>query len=209
MSIPDITVLVVVLLSGIIAFRLGLVRVILGLAGWFGATLATIYSYSHIRPYAREWIGNQLIADIGAGAAIFIISMIILTLISHAIASGVRESSFGMLDRSFGLLAGLVIGVFVVSAGYIFSQQGLKITDQSSFYKGSKTLPLIKRSATILAVAAPDDWGLSVSSGPATDREKQFRSLMSPKPKTGRQDRGSGYKPAERQDMDRLIRSHQ
>ena len=115
MNVADIVVLVIVLLSGIIAFRLGIVRVILGLAGWVGATLVTIYSYSYTRPLAREWIDNELIADILAGTAIFILTMVVLTLISHAIASSVRESSFGMLDRSFGLITGLMIGGILVS----------------------------------------------------------------------------------------------
>ena len=70
MSVADIVVLVSVLLSGIIALRLGLVRVILGLGGWVGATLATIYGYSYARPYARDWIGNELIADIAGGGNI-------------------------------------------------------------------------------------------------------------------------------------------
>lgn len=209
MSVADIVVLVVVLLSGIIALRLGLVRVVLGLAGWVGATLATIYGYSYARPFAREWIGHELIADIAAGAAIFVVSMIVLTFISHAIAGSVRDSSFGMLDRSFGLLAGLVIGSVIVSGGYIFSQQVLEMTDQSSFYKGSKSLPLVKRGATILASAAPDGWGLSLPSAPQPDRDSQFRSLMSPKPETRGTERDPGYKPAERKEMDRLIRSHQ
>ena len=209
MSIADIVLLVIVLLSGIIALRLGLVRVVLGLAGWVGATLATIYGYAYARPYAREWIGNELFADIAAGAAIFVVSMIVLTFISHAIAGGVRDSSFGMLDRSFGLLAGLAIGGIIVSGGYIFSQQVLEMTDRSSFYQGSKSLPLVKRGATLLAVAAPDGWGLKVASEPATDRDSQFRSLMSPKPETRGTERDSGYKPSERKEMDRLIRSHQ
>ena len=105
MNTADIAVVVIVVLCGIIALRLGLVRVVLGLAGWVGATLATIYGYSHARPYAREWIGHELIADIAAGAAIFVVTMIILTFVSHAIAGGVRDSAFGMLDRTFGLLA--------------------------------------------------------------------------------------------------------
>ncbi|MEE2996363.1 MAG: CvpA family protein [Pseudomonadota bacterium] len=209
MSVADIVVLVIVLLSGIIAFRLGIVRVILSLGGWVGATLATIYSYSYTRPLAREWIENELIADILAGTAIFVLSMIVLTLISQAIANVVRDSSLGMLDRSFGLLIGLMIGGVIISGGYIFSQQGLKLTDQSSFYKDSKTLPLVKRGAMTLSALAPDEWGVSVSLDRLTDREDQFRSLMSPKPEPRGEKKESGYKPAERREMDRLIRNHQ
>ena len=209
MSVADIVVIVIVLLAGIVALRLGLVRVVLGLAGWVGATLATIYGYSYARPYAREWIGNELIADIAAGAAIFVVSMIVLTFISHTVAGGVRDSSFGMLDRSFGFLAGLAIGGVVVSAGYIFSQQVFEMTDDSAFYRDARTLPLLRRGAVLLSSAAPGDWGLPSTSGSPDNRDSTFKNLLSPQPESGGGKRDSGYKPAERQEMDRLIRSHQ
>jgi membrane protein required for colicin V production len=209
MNTADIAVAVIVVLCGIIALRLGLVRVVLGLAGWVGATLATIYGYSHARPFAREWIGNELIADIAAGAAIFVVTMIILTFLSHAIAGGVRDSAFGMLDRTFGLLAGLAIGAVVVSGGYIFSQQVFELNDKSAFYSGAKTLPLLKRGADVLASAAPSEWGLKPQKAPDTNSDSTFRSLLSPKPESSGTERKSGYKPDERQEMDRLIRSHQ
>tara|TARA_R110002126_G_scaffold20441_19_gene75647 strand:- start:3157 stop:3786 length:630 start_codon:yes stop_codon:yes gene_type:complete len=209
MNTADIAVAVIIVLCGIIALRLGLVRVILGLAGWVGATLATVYGFSHARPYAREWIGQELIADIAAGAAIFVVSMIVLTLISHAIAGGVRDSAFGMLDRTFGFLAGLAIGAVVVSGGYLFSQQVLDLNDQSAFYKGAKTLPLLKRGANMLVSAVPSELGLKPPAVPDADRDGTFRSLLSPKPESAGNERKSGYKPEERQEMDRLIRSHQ
>lgn len=209
MNTADIAVAVIVVLCGLIALRLGLVRVVLGLAGWVGATLATVYGYSHARPFARQWIGSELIADIAAGAAIFVVTMVILTFISHAIAGGVRDSAFGMLDRTFGLLAGLAIGAVVVSGGYLFSQQVFELTDNSPFYKGAKSLPLLRRGADALASAAPSDWGLKSRKAPETDRDSTFRSLLSPKPESAGSERKSGYKPEERQEMDRLIRSHQ
>jgi len=209
MNTADIAVVVIVILGGIIALRLGLVRVVLGLAGWVGATLATLYGFTYARPYAREWIGNELIADIAAGAAIFVVSMIALTFLSHTIAGGVRGSAFGMLDRTFGLLAGLAIGAVIVSGGYIFSQQVFELTDNSSFYRGAKTLPLVKRGANMIASAAPSGWGLKPPSSPGKDSDSTFRSLLSPKPESAGSKRESGYKSEERQEMDRLIRNTQ
>lgn len=209
MNTADITVAVIVVLCGIIALRLGLVRVVLGLAGWVGAGLATIYGYSYAQPYAREYIGNELIADIAAGAAIFVVTMLVLTFISHAIAGGVRDSAFGMLDRTFGFLVGLAIGAVIVSGGYIFSQQVFEMDDNASFYKGAKTLPLLKRGANLLADAAPAQWGLNQQKPTGPSSDSTFRSLLSPKPKGAGTDRDTGYKPEERQEMDRLIRSHQ
>jgi membrane protein required for colicin V production len=209
MNSADIAVAAVIILCGIIALRIGLVRVSLGLAGWVGATFATIYGYSYARPFAREWIGNELIADIVAGAAIFIVSMLVLTFISHAIAGGVRNSAFGMLDRTFGLLVGLAIGSVAASGGYIFSQQVLQIDDNSKFYQGAKSLPLLKRGADILASVAPSELGIKRQSVAKKNRDDTFRSLLSPRLKPNNLDRQSGYKSKERREMDRLINSHQ
>ena len=209
MSIADIVVLVVVLLSGITALRLGLVRVVLGLAGWVGATLATIYGYSYARSHAREWIGNELIADIAAGAAIFVVSMLVLTFISHSVAGGVRDSSFGMLDRTFGLLVGLAIGGIIVSSGYMFSHQVLGLSSASPFYKDARTAPLLRWGAGMLASAAPSEWGLASPKSPARNTDSTFRNLLSPQPQNQGRNRESGYGTTERQQMDRLIRNHQ
>jgi membrane protein required for colicin V production len=209
MNTADIAVAVIIVVSGIIALRLGLVRVVLGLAGWVGAGLATIYGYSYAQPYAREFIGNELIADIAAGAGIFVVTMLILTFISHAIAGGVRDSAFGMLDRTFGFLVGLAIGGVIVSGGYIFSQQVFEMDDNASFYQGAKTLPILKRGANIIASTAPAQWGLKQQKPSGASPDSTFRSLLSPKPGGADTERRSGYKSEERQEMDRLIRSHQ
>ena len=209
MNVADIIVLIILVLSSFIAFRLGFMRVALSMATWVGATFATIYGFSFARPIAREWIGTGLVADITAGAAIFVASMILLTAISHLVAGSVRNSSFGMLDRSFGLLAGISIGAIVVSGGFIFSQQVLGMDDASDFYRGSKALPLIKRGANILAQTMPDNWDISVPRMPNINREERFRSLISPKPETTGEKRNNGYGRTERQEMDRLIRNHQ
>ena len=209
MNNADIVVAVIIVFCGIIALRLGLVRVVLGLAGWVGASLATIYGYSYTQPFAREYIGNGLIADVVAGAAIFVVTMVVLTFISHAIAGGVRDSAFGMLDRTFGFLVGFAIGSVIVSGGYIFSQQVFGMEDNGSFYKGAKTMPLVKRGANLLASAAPAAWGLKQQSRSGASPESNFRSLLSPKPAGAEIERKSGYKTEERVEMDRLIRSHQ
>ena len=209
MNTADIVVAVIIVVCGIIALRLGLVRVVLGLAGWVGAGLATIYGYSYAQPYAREFIGNELIADIAAGAGIFVVTMLVLTFISHAIAGGVRDSAFGMLDRTFGFLVGLAIGGFIVSGGYIFSQQVFEMDDNASFYQGAKTLPILKRGANIIASTAPAQWGLKQQKPSGASPDSTFRSLLSPKPGGADTERRSGYKSEERQEMDRLIRSHQ
>ena len=203
MSAADILAAVVVVLSGVIALRLGLVRVVLGLGGWVGASLVTIYGFSHARPFAQDWIGPGLIADVAAAAALFLSTLIVLTLASHKIAGSVRKSAFGALDRTLGMLCGLAIGVVIVCGGYVLSQQILEMTDEAAFYKEARILPLVRRSAAVLLSLAPSDWGFIPTPGP--DREKAFRTLLTPRTKETAPK--PGYNESERREMDRLFRS--
>ena len=75
----DIAVVAIIVLSGLIAFSLGFVRVVLALAGWVGAAFATLYGFPYLKPFARDWISIGFVADASAGAAIFILSLIVLT----------------------------------------------------------------------------------------------------------------------------------
>ena len=90
MNIADIIVLIILLLSSIVAFRLGFIRVVLSMTTWVGATFATVYGYPYAIPIARDWIGTELAADIAAGAAIFVTTMILLTIVSHSITGSVQ-----------------------------------------------------------------------------------------------------------------------
>lgn len=209
MSVADILVIAIVLVSGIIALRLGLVRVVLGLGAWVGATLVTMYAFPYAQPYGRQYVDDGIVGDVVAGLAVFIVSMIVFSLISSLISGGVRDSSFGALDRTLGLLAGFAIGAVIVSGAYIFSKQVFDLTDQSEFYREAKSLPLVRRGATVLASAAPASWGLKVDPPTTAGPDGTFKNLLAPQPKGAAPDSKSGYNNDERQDMDRLIRSHQ
>ena len=205
MSAADIAAAVVILLSGVVSLRLGLVRVVLGLGGWIGASLATIYGFSYAAPFARDWIGPGLVADIAAAAALFLCTLIVLTLLSHAIAGTVRKSAFGALDRTLGMLCGLAIGAVIVCGGYVLSQHVLEMTDEAAFYRDARTLPLVRRGAAVLLSLAPSDWEFVPMPGP--DREEAFRTLLTPRTKETAPK--PGYNESERREMDRLFRSQQ
>ncbi|MBH69170.1 MAG: hypothetical protein CMM58_12505 [Rhodospirillaceae bacterium] len=209
MSLGDVFVIVIMLLSGVIALRFGFIRVVLGLAGWVGATLATIYFYPVAQTYAQNLIENQLLADIAAGATIFVSSMIILSLLANAIARGIRHSGLDILDRTFGLVVGLVIGAAIVSGTYIFTNQVFGLNDKSSFFADARTLPLLRRAAGLLVSATPEEWGIVVPKNKEISPNQTFKTLLSPQPKKTSPDLKSGYKVEERRDMDRLIRSQQ
>ena len=80
----DIGIAVLVLISAVLAYVRGLVHEVLSVAGWIGAIFATFYGFPFLHPYARQLITIDIVADFGAGVVIFVLSLVILSLMTRA-----------------------------------------------------------------------------------------------------------------------------
>ena len=219
MAIADFAVIGVVIVAGLVAFSLGLVRLALGLGGWIGAGLATLYGFSYVRPIARGWIDSALFADIAGGAALFVISLIILTLIGHAIAERVRDSSVGALDRSLGMVTGLALGAVLVCAGFIVMARLMELpsdpAERPDWIRTAKSAPVVEWGAAQLIALLPKEWrGEEALGAPrrhhsARATESDVEKLAVPRAEVGVAPRKTGYSSTERKEMDRLMRTRQ
>ena len=90
MTWVDLVVLAVLAVSALLAFLRGLVREVLGLAAWVGAIFAGVWALPRVRPQFQEWLGTSPWVDPVAFAVVFIISLIVLMLISRWISALVR-----------------------------------------------------------------------------------------------------------------------
>lgn len=152
----DLVVIGVVLLSALLAFARGFVREVLSIGGWVGAAVGTLFIFPVARPYMRTYISPVMLADIVTGVGIFIVLLIILTAISHQVAKGVRGSALNAIDRSLGFLFGIVRGLVIVSLAYLAIQWMWPPGNEPSWLNGSKTLPVVARSADFLRGLVPD-----------------------------------------------------
>lgn len=212
MSIADLAVIGIVLLAGLTAFSLGFVRVVLALLGWVGAAFATLYGFRYVQPYAQEWISVGFLADAGAALSIFLITLIVLTIISHAIGRRVRDSGLSALDRSVGLVFGLGLGVVLISLAYLGVGWAIDLPAETSkqpqWIQDAKSRPLIKWSAEKLQRLAPPEWAGRPgrrSSTPEQSR-RRFEKLIEPETKSSKTGQKRGYSDQERKEMDRLIK---
>lgn len=217
MAIADFAVIGIVVVAGLVAFSLGVVRVALGLGGWIGAGLATIYGFSYVRPYAHRWIESKLFADIAGGAVLFVVSLIILTLIGHSIAERVRDSSFGALDRSLGMVTGLVLGAVGVCVAFIVMARLTELPSDPAkrpdWIRNAKSTPVVEWGANQLIALLPRDWRGEVDAprrrSSARQTQKAAERLAVPKAESGAATPKSGYSDSERKEMDRLMRTRQ
>lgn len=175
MNTVDIVVISVVAISALIAFLRGFVREMLTIGSWIGAALVTLYGFTILEPRFEQWIpSSKLAAHLVGGAALFLGSLVIFSILSHLVAKFVRGSALTAVDRSLGFLFGLARGAVLVSLAYM-----IVVSLEPSLFEGARTAPMLARGAGILKSLAPKELAdqmttqLPPPTSPAGDNGKQ------------------------------------
>ncbi|MGC2855668.1 CvpA family protein [Novispirillum sp. DQ9] len=232
----DLVVIVVLLVSAVVAFFRGFVHEVLAIAAWAGAALAALHGLPYLQPIAREHIPLTWAADAVAAAAIFLVVLLILAIITRAVSKRVQSSTLGALDRSLGFLFGLARGAFVVAIGFVvLSWVWPEADDRPAWIQQARSLPLVEQGAAMVSALIPEslDAEAERTRTAAREAEEQARQALelkktydrltqpattpqpppaaaptAPAPPAGAPtQRESGYDTAPRQDMNRLIES--
>jgi membrane protein required for colicin V production len=217
-TLADFAIIAAVIISGLLAFFRGFVHEVLAVAGWIGAIFAVIFGLPLVRPLTRQWIADPLVADIAGGTAIFLVTIIMLSLITRSISKQVRGSMLSPIDRSLGFLFGVARGAVLVSLLYIGVEWLLPAEDQPAWIRDAKMLPLIQTGARQLKNLAGVDGSEAATGDSARERARKaletremVRDMMSPEPKgppSGGQRASEGYDSKERQQLERLLDSN-
>lgn len=210
----DLTVAVLVILSGIFAMARGFVREVLSLASWVGAALVTLWGFGIARPYARGMIANTLLADIVTGAVLFIVSLIVFSMIGGGIASLVRGTGLNAIDRSLGFVFGLVRGILLVAVMWLGVAWAIPTGEQPIWLREARTRPLVEHLAEYIRGFAPPELrgrtqaaGNGIKSGvhDVQQYEAILKAPLTPQVKPATSDSQAGYKADERRSLDGLI----
>jgi len=158
MNALDIAVIAVILLSGLFAFARGFVKGVLSVGAWVGAGFAALYGLPYATPVAERFLPAGAVAEAAAGLAIFFVALVALSILTSAIARRVKESALSAVDRTLGLIFGLVRGVVVVCLAYIalsWVWPADKPQPQPQWIAGARTLPLLASGAERLRQLLP------------------------------------------------------
>jgi membrane protein required for colicin V production len=213
----DLAIIAVIALSALFAFARGFVREALSIVAWVGAALITLYGFNHTYGIVVRFVTTPLLADLIAGAGLFVVSLIVLTILTAYVARFVHSSALSPIDRTLGLIFGLARGVILVSLAYLVVDVSLPENDRPGWIKEAKSERFLARGADILRNALPES--LQVRSAAAADdaqrafdraqdAQRAMRALSNPaapSPANPGQAPAPSYKPGERRDMDRLI----
>ncbi|HCP00995.1 MAG: hypothetical protein CL573_07355 [Alphaproteobacteria bacterium] len=215
-SFFDIVVLTIISLGGLFGLVTGFVRGGLFVASWVGAGLTTIYALVYVSPISSNYIQPEWLAELAAGAALFIVSLIVLHLFSHILSGWVRAGRLNALDRSLGLLAGLATASAVISVAFLFLSD-IFLDDPPPWVEAARTRPAVERGALLVKEILPADvigeTGATLKS--AKDRainldaaSKALERLSRPPEKSAPRTQ-EGYNERERDSLEDLIRQNQ
>lgn len=212
----DLVIVALVAISGILAFMHGFIREVLSIGAWIGAGAAAIAGYPMAREVAEAYIPSPLVADIAAGALLFIGAFLILAIVARAIGRALeRTEGLGPINRSFGLLFGFFRGALIVTVAYLALSWTVAERDHPSWVAEARTTPILKEFAAMLEQALPEKWRAKGKDAARTAEEAARaadlgRRLNAPAPQNDGTGAGRpGYEPGERKALDDLIRDKQ
>ncbi len=92
LTLLDIGLLVVMLISGILAMVRGFMREILSIAAWVIAAGVTLYGYARAEAYVKQYVTNDLVAKAIAIGGLFLITLLIVSILTVKISDLVLDS---------------------------------------------------------------------------------------------------------------------
>ncbi|WP_366555700.1 CvpA family protein [Aquibaculum sediminis] len=213
-NVTDLIILVVLLLSALLAFSRGFVHEVLGIGAWIGAVFATLWFFTPVQEIARDMIAIELLADIGAGVAIFLVALILLSVLSRMIGRRVQDSSLGFLDRTLGVVFGLLRGVVIVCLLWLGVSWLMPAEEHPAWLQEARALPLVETGADYIRTLVPAELRIE-DAMEQTDSDGEVVDFrippLQPTPQAagnGEATEGSaGYDDMPRREMDRLLDS--
>ena len=126
LNIVDLIILVIILLSGTLAYFRGLVRESISIAGWIISAIVSLNLTTQVEPILRSTplIGEYLkkscdISIILTFILLFTVSLIIFSLLAPFLSSLIKRTYLKSIDRFFGFLFGIARGVLIIILMFI------------------------------------------------------------------------------------------
>jgi membrane protein required for colicin V production len=176
----DIILLVVMLISGLLAMIRGFMREILSIGAWGIAALVTLYSYSRVLPIAKSYFSSDMVAAGISVGGVFLITLMIVSVITVRISDMILDSRVGALDRTLGFLFGLGRGLLVVVVAYIFFNWLVIERSQPEWVRSAKSVVVLQKTGDWLKGLLPEDLDKTISRFRKTKPEDQEPPDASP-----------------------------
>jgi membrane protein required for colicin V production len=156
-TLLDIILLAVMMVSALLAMVRGFMREILSIAAWGAAAIATVYAFPRLEPIAKQYINNDTVAKAVAIAGVFLGTLLLVSIITVKVSDMVLDSRVGALDRTLGFLFGLGRGLVIVVVAFLFFAWLVPDRSQPEWVRGAKSKVVLQGTGQWLMSMLPDD----------------------------------------------------
>lgn len=218
----------VLLISAVISFFRGIIKEVLTIFGLGGAAAGAFLLGGKTVGLFESWIvhaededykyfkfiPDDLLAIVASYAAVFVVIFIALAVLSHFLSKGAEAMGLGPVDRSLGVLFGLLRGFLIVGIVYL---------SFSIFYEDGEFPTPVQESKLVPVIDVSVDWSLQALGlqKPFEDEKQDAKkiktsidtidqvrdSYIDPKASKGdpAKKNTKGYQDNDRQALDQLI----
>jgi membrane protein required for colicin V production len=156
-TLLDIALIVVMLISGLLAMVRGFMREVLSITAWALAAGATLYSYAKLLPLAKTYFNNDIVAAVAVVGGVFLVTLLVVSVITVRISDMVLDSRIGALDRTLGFLFGLARGLIIVVVAYAFFDWLVPDHSKPDWVTRAKSKVVLTSTADWLKAQLPDN----------------------------------------------------
>src|ERR1700722_14537509 len=142
-SYLDLGVLGVVLISALLSLMRGFTREVLAIASWAAAAAAAYYFYPYVLPYLQPYISKPVFAQAASAAAVFFVTLIVVSLFTVRVSDAILDSKIGALDRSLGFVFGAVRGFLLAVVAFWIFNWLVGDKQQPEWVRTAKTRPAL------------------------------------------------------------------
>jgi len=166
-TIVDLLIAIVILVSAIFATWRGLLRETLSVFSWVAAAYLTLRLFPSFRPVLRAYISPDWLADFAVFMGIFMIILVPLSYMSHRFSERVRRTEIGPVDRALGFVFGVGRGLVIVGIAYIMFSILVPPASHPAWLIQARLFPMVENTSDVLLslVPPPDDISLTTLTG--------------------------------------------
>ncbi len=149
----DVILIVIMLISGFLAMVRGFTREVLSIFSWAVAAVVALYLTPKYAGMLDPYIDNPSVAQIAFAAGVFVITLIVVSLITFRISDSVLDSRVGALDRTLGFIFGLARGFLLVAIVFILFTALAR--DQPDWVRNARSFPILQKTQVAIESLLP------------------------------------------------------
>jgi membrane protein required for colicin V production len=121
------------------------------------AAAATLYSYAKLLPLAKQYFNNDIVAAVAVVGGVFLVTLLVVSVLTIRISDMVLDSRVGALDRTLGFLFGLARGLVIVVVAFQFFTWLVPDRSQPEWVRSAKSRVVLAGTGQWLMSMLPDD----------------------------------------------------